>query len=119
MRAGDLRRRIQFQQRVVTLDTSGQQIANWIDVLTNVPANIEPLSGRELIAAQAVNAEVSHRITVRYHPALANPVTTASMRVIYQAAAGVTRYFNLASAMNSDERNRTIEIMANEGLNQG
>lgn len=119
MRAGDLRRRIQFQQRVVTLDSFGQQIANWIDVLTNVPANIEPLSGRELIAAQAVNAEVSHRITVRYHPALANPVTTASMRVIYQAAAGVTRYFNLASAMNVDERNRAIELMANEGLNQG
>lgn len=118
MRAGDLRRRVHFQQSVVTLDSFGQRVSNWIDVLTNVPAGIEALSGRELILAQAMNSEVSHRITVRYHPKLADPVKTASMRVVYPAADDVIRYFNLASSMNLDERNRTIELTATEGLNQ-
>ena len=118
MRAGDLKLRVLFQQRVITQDTFGQQLTTWIDVLAAVPADIQPMSGRELVAAQAVNAEVTHQVVVRFHPLLADPIKVASMRVIY-VAFGVTRYFNVLSSMNVDERNRQITLSATEGINKG
>ena len=117
MRAGDLRRRITFQTRTATKDSVGQQVMSWIDTVTNVPADIQALSGRELEIAQSINASVSHQIEVRYTAALADPVKVAAMRVIY-VNAGVTRFFNITSALNVDERNKTISIMAAEGLNR-
>lgn len=118
MRAGDLRRRVLIQQRVVTKDAFGQQLVDWIDVLSNVPAAITPLSGRELIAAQAVNAEVTHEISVRWHRLLVDPVKVASMRVVY-VTEDVTRYFNVNAAMDVDERRRQISLNATEGMNKG
>lgn len=118
MRIGDLRRRVSIQTRNTGIDSYGQQQTTWADLLTNVPADIQSLSGRELLAAQAINAEVSHTVVARYHASLADPVATAAMRIVYSNG-GVTRVFNIASAINVDERNRTIELLATEGLNQG
>ena len=118
MRAGDLRRRVLLQKRIVTQDTFGQQVTNWIDFLSGVPSDIQPLSGRELIAAQAVNAEVTHQIVVRYHPLLVDPIQNAALRIVYAPAAGVLRYFNVQSATNVDERNKQITFLAIEGLNK-
>lgn len=116
MRIGNLRRRIAFQARSSTVDTFGQQQTTWSDAsgLSAVPAELEALAGRELQTAQAINAEVTHRITVRYHPLLGNPVAVAAMRINYTG-----RIFNILASMNVDERNREIEILASEGLNQG
>jgi SPP1 family predicted phage head-tail adaptor len=118
MRAGTLRRRVTFQRRAGAQDTFGQQVTDWIDVLANVPADIQALSGRELLAAQAINAELTHTIVVRYHSLLADPVKTASMRAVY-VNAGVTRFFNVKSAENVGEQNVEIDLMVSEGLNQG
>jgi SPP1 family predicted phage head-tail adaptor len=105
------------QQRTTSQDTFGQQTIAWTDVIASVPASITPLSGRELIAAQAINAEITHEIVVRYHPLLADPLKVAAMRLVYVNGT-VTRYFNIQSAMNVDERNRQLTLMAVEGLNQ-
>lgn len=118
LRIGDLRRRISFQKRTSTLDSYGQQSTTWIDVLTNVPAAIEGLGGSERLAAQAINAEATHTVTVRYHDKLADPIATASMRIVYVSGA-LTRLFNIASVQNIDERNRVIRMTCSEGLNQG
>ena len=118
MRAGDLNRRVAIQARSSSTNSWGQQSTTWSDVLANVPAAIEPLAGRELELARAVNAEVSGRITVRYHPQLANPIAMAGWRVVY-AANGVNRVFNIVGARNIDERNRTVELWVSEGLNEG
>lgn len=118
MRAGLLKRRILIQVRSATKDSFGQQATNWVDYLNNVPASITALSGHELVNAKAVNAEVTHQITLRYHPALADPVRVAAMRLIY-VNAGVTRYFNALSSQILDERNRQIDLMVVEGQNQG
>ena len=50
--------------------------------------------------------------------ALAIPAAIAALRVVYQGN-GVTRYFNVQNARNLDERNRTIELLVSEGLNEG
>lgn len=118
MRAGALRHRVTFQTRDMGQDSGGQQVLTWSNLLTNVPADVQPLSGREMLAAQAVNAELSHTITVRFHPLLTDPVKVAAMRAVYSDGT-TTHTLNLSSAVNADARNRQIDIGAMEGPNVG
>lgn len=113
MQAGSLFHRVVFQRRDTAVDSYGQQVTSWSDAFTTW-ASIEPLSARELFAAQGVQSEVTHRITARYRAELANPAGVAAMRVAYRG-----RIFNIQGATNVKERNRTIEILASEGLNNG
>lgn len=113
IRAGILRRRLTVQQRTTAQDSSGGQLTTWSDVAT-VWGDIQPLTGRELVTAQAVSTEVSHQITIRWQPAFASPKSVAAMRVSYAG-----RLFNIHAAINEDERNRTLTLMASEGTNDG
>lgn len=113
MRSGDLRKRVLFQMRGTTSDTFGQQTTTWTDLFT-AWAEIQALSAREMFAAQAVQSEVTHAITVRYRAELALPKTVAAMRAVYRG-----RIFNISGAINTDERNREIVMQAAEGLNNG
>ena len=113
MRIGALGQRITLQQRTVAQDATGGQLATWTDVAT-VWAEVMPLTGRELIAAQAVASETSHQITMRWQPAFADPKTVAAMRVVFNG-----RHFNINAAINEDERNRTLTLLVSEGMNEG
>jgi SPP1 family predicted phage head-tail adaptor len=110
---GTLRHRMLFQQVSSTQDAYGQPLTSWTDVAT-VWAEILPLSGRELVNAQAVAPEVSHQITIRWKSELSNTKAVAAMRAVYKG-----RYFNITAPMNVDERNRVIILLATEGLNNG
>ena len=114
MRTGDLRRRVAIQSRSVTLDSWGQQIAAWDDVLTNCPAAIEALAGNERLVALQIHSEITHKVTIRYNAAFSIPADVGSWRITY-----ASRIFNIHAAMNPDEKNRWIEIMCSEGLNDG
>jgi SPP1 family predicted phage head-tail adaptor len=113
MRAGGLRKRLTLQQRVVTVDTFGQRAASFVDVAT-ISGEITPLSGRTLISAQAAQSEVTHQITLRFRPELANPQAVAAMRVVYG-----TRYFKIHASINEEERNRQVTLLCSEGLTDG
>ena len=113
LRAGALGQRITLQQRTVAQDPTGGQLAIWTDVAT-VWAEVVPLSGRELIAAQAVASETSHQITLRWQPAFADAKAVTAMRVVMNG-----RYFNISAAINEDERNRTLVLLVAEGANDG
>ncbi len=112
-RPGNLRHNITIQQRGITTDSFGQQVTTWSDLIT-VWASIEALTAREILAAQAVQSQVSHKITLRYRPELSSPMAVAAMRVVYSG-----RYFNISGAVNIDERNINIELLVSEGLNLG
>lgn len=64
MRAGDLRDSITIEARTSTPDGLGQPVPSWAPVVT-VRAAIEPLGGRELVAAQALASEVQLKIRLR------------------------------------------------------
>ena len=113
LRAGALGQRITLQRRSVAQDPTGGQLAIWTDVAT-VWAEVVPLSGRELITAQAVSAETSHQITMRWQPAFADPKTVAALRVVMNG-----RCFNINASINEDERNRTLTLLVSEGVNDG
>lgn len=113
VRAGQLSRRVQIQQRSNAQDSFGQPQLLWTDIAA-VWADIEPLTGRELESAQRVCSEVSHQITVRYQAIFSSPGEVASYRGLYKG-----RIFNIQACLNQDERNAVITLLASEGLNEG
>jgi|SRR5450830_567838 len=113
MRAGDLRRRIALQERGEAKDILGQPSTTWNDVGT-VSAQIAALSGRELLAAQAVHVEVTHMVTIRYQKQFSSSRRMAAMRLLYDG-----RIFNIHASMDPDERHQMIELSCSEGLNDG
>lgn len=93
--AGKLRHRVTIQNPVETQDpTTGAMNVAWQD-LAYVWAAIEPLSGREFVSAQAEQAKVTTRITIRYRDDL-----TAKMR-LYHTAKGI--YYQIHGILSDKE----------------
>ena len=113
MRSGDLRHRVTIQSRSTSQDSFGQELTTWSDVAT-VWAAVVPLTGRELLAAAAINAELTHTVTIRYQAQFANPIAMAKMRIQYG-----TRLFNIQSSIDQNERHILIDLGCAEGLNNG
>lgn len=108
MRIGRLRKRVTLEARSASQGTAGQPAGTWAPVAT-VWASIEPLSGREMLAAEAAQSEVSHRVTLRYRAAI-----TAAMRVNYGG-----RYFNIRAVRNINERDDVLILDCTEGQDSG
>ena len=113
LRAGTLNRRVTFQSRSATPDAEGGQSIAW-NVVAVVWASIEPSVGKELVAAQSMNIDQPSTITLRWQSALSDPKAVCAMRIVYGS-----RIFNIHSAMNQEERNRALVLIASEGLNNG
>lgn len=79
MKAGPLRHRVTIEDFVTTLDSEGERTEGWVDQFGLIPAQIEPLSGRELIAAAATQSKVATRIRIRHRPGVA-----PRMRVVHR-----------------------------------
>lgn len=83
MQAGRLRHRVTLEQRVTELDSDGERTETWVDAFgLLLPAEIAPLSGRELVAAAAVQSKVAVRVRIRHRPGV-----SASMRVLHRNVA--------------------------------
>jgi SPP1 family predicted phage head-tail adaptor len=104
MRAGKLRRKVDIEQATNTANGLGEPVPSWAAIATNVPAEILPLNGRERIVAQQVNNQLNTRVTMRYYNGL-----KTGMRLKYVDKVG-TRYFQIQSFINTDERNREMVV---------
>jgi SPP1 family predicted phage head-tail adaptor len=69
MDPGRLRHEITIEAHGTANDGAGNWTETWDDRGT-VWAEIKPLTGRELYAAQAVSPQTTHRVTMRYWPGL-------------------------------------------------
>ena len=107
MRAGSLRNRITFQQLTVADDTYSKSNPTWTDQLTT-DAAIWPLRGVERMEALKLDNEVTHKIRIRY-----NSEVTPKMRIKHLRG-GNTRFFNIVSLIDVEERGIYQEIMATE-----
>lgn len=103
MRSGDLRHRIEIQAPGTTQNDYGEILPAWSH-FASVWAAIEPISGREYFAAQQMQAEVSHRIRIRY---ISGVVPT--MRILHGL-----RVFSIESVQNRDERDRELVLLCAE-----
>ncbi len=108
MRAGKMRHPVQFQEPTETQGQTGSPVLTW----TNVAwcwAEIVPAGGSETKNLESLQPDVSHVITVRYGGAINPTRVTPKLRILY----GV-RQFEIASVLNTDERNQQLVIAATE-----
>ena len=105
MQAGRLRFRLELERPVQVRDDIGGVRQDW-ETVTTVWGDITPLKGRELEAAQKLEARASHTITLRYYPDFAS---TWRLR-----KAGTTRVFEVVDVQDTHERHRMLEIVAME-----
>lgn len=95
--AGELRHRVEIQSATVTQDSVGQPVYSWATVAT-VWAAIRPMSGQELINAQAVHAQSTHRVVVRSYTGL-----DESYRFLFG-----TRVLNIVAVLNILEKGKLM-----------
>lgn len=110
MRAGDLRHRVTFQSRVTTRGPDGEPLVSWADFRT-VWAAIEPVSGKEYVAAQEQQSPTDTRITVRIQSGL-----TSTMRAIHVATGDI---YNIQAILPDETLRKYITLLAQKGLNDG
>lgn len=111
MRAGRLRHRVQFQSLVVELDSDGAQVETWVDAFPAlIPAEIKALSGRALIAAQAVQSKVNTAIVVRYRTGF-----LPSMRGLHRGV-----IYNIEAVIPDPDSGIThLSLQCSSGVNEG
>lgn len=89
---------------------TGQLVVSWVNVWSNVPAAVEPLSVREFIAAKGVQSEVSVRVVIRHREGL-----NASMRIVHKG-----RILNPAGFLADPTYGvEFLTIPCSEGVNDG
>ncbi len=108
VRACDLRHKISIQRANPTADDGGGHTDPWENPTTVATARacIEPLKGDERLKAMQLEDKVSHKITLRYQAGI-----SAQHRVLFGG-----RVFNIRAVVNLEERNRWLQIFAEEGV---
>lgn len=109
MRSGELKHYVEFQTRAITQTAYLDQDTTWTTTFEDW-IKIEPLSSRDLIAAQAINAAVTHKVTMRFRAGI-----TVAMRILYGS-----RIFDIRTPpRNTREQSRMMEFECEEGLTSG
>lgn len=103
--AGKLRHTITIEREQSTSDGAGGSYLTWTTVATP-RAFIKPMSGGERLQAMRLEATVTHRIFIRYRDDL-----LTSDRINFNG-----RLMQIRALINLEERNRWIEIYADEGV---
>ncbi len=98
-------------------DSDGATVETWIPafVANTLPAEVTPLSGRELIAADAIASKVTHRLRLRYRPELTTDRLAPRMRATER-----NMVYNVeASIPDPDSGMRYVTLLASSGVSEG
>lgn len=99
-----LNKRISLQKQVTYKDpVTKMMVTDWQDI-KSVWCAIRTVKGTEYFQASVAHQETTYRFIIRYTAGI-----DSKMRVNYNG-----RYFQIESALNDDEANRTITIIAKE-----
>lgn len=102
IQAGELRHRVTIQQYTESRNSAGEVIRSWTNE-KQVWAGIEALTGSQRQEAMQQNADVTHRIKMRY-----NSTLTSEKRIVWDG-----RTFELKTPV-SDDLKRLTEVDAVE-----
>lgn len=112
IKAGRLRHKIKIQSKTVAQDetTGDEGVVSWVD-FANVWAAVEPLSTRDVIAAQAMQSPATTRFVVRYRPGI-----DPTMRIIFRDA-----FYNIEGQPlpDTDSGLEYLTLLASSGVNDG
>ena len=84
MRIGNLRHRITLQKRTISTNANGLELDAWEDLYT-CWASVNGLSGNELWAAKAIQAENTVTFTLRHCKKLSE-LSSTGFRIVFQNA---------------------------------
>lgn len=65
--AGDLKYRVTLQRQVNTVNALGEEVPQWVDVVT-VWADVRPLTTRQWVAAMQMQTSITHEVIMRWRP---------------------------------------------------
>ena len=103
MDPGELAHRVVLQSKTV-----GGEVITWTDEATTW-ARARPLTGRELIAAQAMHAEANMEFTIRYRKAV-----QAAWRLEWQG-----RHYDIQEVQDVEGAGRFHKLICSQGLRDG
>lgn len=104
MKIGRLQHRIEIQENVFgEQDEHGNRERIWTTI-AKVWADVMPLSGRELLLAQQVNATTTHSIRIRFRDGL-----KPQQRVMFGE-----RWFDINAIINTRESDRELLLSCTE-----
>jgi len=109
MRAGQLRQRVMLQRDGRHQDpNTGEMISGWANLTEKpIPCSVEPVSGREFIAGQATQNEVTARIVIRSRAGV-----TAAMRAVHRGV-----IYNIEAVLPDKNSGREyLTLMVSGGL---
>lgn len=109
MLAQQLRHVITIEQRGSGETGYGEPPVTWSAFASNVRASVEPVAGREALAAAANQAALVTRIVLRYIAGV-----TPQMRVVFDG-----RNYDIQSVVDVGERRRVLELICVVGGNDG
>jgi SPP1 family predicted phage head-tail adaptor len=105
-----LRHRVSIQfLEIQQSSENGTLSEEWADLMTDEPAEIVPLSGREFMAAESKQAGVTHRVTIRLSEAV-----MPAMRVLHDGLA-----YNIKAVLPDPTLRRYLTLMCESGVNDG
>jgi SPP1 family predicted phage head-tail adaptor len=109
MQSGKLRYLVALEQKTSARDNFGADQELWNTVAT-IYAGFDTLSGQELFAAQKINADVTHKITLRYRAGI-----IAAMRINWtDTTEGRNRIFDIIAPMDPEQRRQMLTVLAIE-----
>lgn len=101
MKAGDLDQRVTLERLSGGVDELGQPLPDEWTAIGSCWASVRPLLGREYIAAQAVQSEVSTKVTIRYRPGI-----TPADRVNHEG-----RIYNITAVLDVRSEHDELVLM--------
>lgn len=112
MRAGNLRHKIEIQKLSGELDDLGQEVSDWMQVMTAF-ASIEDRSGREGTPAGAIITNtITTDIRIRYREGILPEMRIIDVCPLSAGCSG--RTFNILSIRDKDGRRRELTLEVQE-----
>lgn len=103
MEAGKLRHVVNIQADQGIQNDVGEHIPSWVTTITTRAA-VEPIAGREFFDAQQRQAEITHRVRLRYRTGI-----EPTMRLLYRS-----RVLMIEAVIDVEERRRELHLMCRE-----
>ena len=109
MLSNQLRHRIAVERPVTVKDPANGAISQtWQAVASNLPAAVQPLSGREILTADTEVAGTRVRFLVRYDPAMN---ITPAMRIRHEGYS-----YNITEVIPDPTLRRHYTLLAERGI---
>lgn len=66
LNASDLNKRVTIQREALNPQDNGFELEEWVDVVKNVPAKVQQMTGRKIVASGQEQIQYDHLVTVRW-----------------------------------------------------